>query len=131
MWASGKKVVGGAAGGTFVDRGDPAAVDFNAGSLTEDSAWHDLDLSSIVPVGAKAVLLRVGIAHGESIAKTFYIRENGNSNMGNVFTILTNVVGTWIYGDCIVALDSNRKAEYKFDSGGTWYSAVTVGGWWT
>jgi len=35
-------------GQRFVDRGDPAAVDFDETDLTMDNTWRDLDLSSLV-----------------------------------------------------------------------------------
>ena len=43
------------AGDKYVDRGVVAAVDFAVGDFTKDSAWHTLDLSSIIPSNAKKV----------------------------------------------------------------------------
>jgi hypothetical protein len=114
--------------GAFVDRGDPAAVDYAVGALTVDGAYHDLDLSSIVPSGAKAVLLRLSFANA-SIGDVFYFRENGNSNSINIgsLNIFTN---TTHYNSVVVACDTNRVVEYRLQVG-TWSAFnITVGGWW-
>lgn len=41
----------------YIDRGTASGVDFSKNDGTFDSAYHNLDLSSIVDAGAKAVLL--------------------------------------------------------------------------
>jgi len=114
-------------GTTLVDRGDPSSADWAIGDLTADNAWHDLDLSSIVPAGAGHVLLRVegDVAQQQEVL----FRENGNSNA-------YNVSGLKFYGesrthrdDCIVAVDSSRTIEYKI-SAALNYLNITVGGWW-
>ncbi len=45
--------------GAFVDRGDPSGYDKT--SWTTNGTWVDWDLFSIVPPGAKAIVIKMGI----------------------------------------------------------------------
>ena len=113
----------------FTDRGDASAWDFDQDDLTEDATWRDLDLSSIVPAGAKTVLLLV-IVKDDAVGSVFYIRENGNSNEYNKSGIKTMVVNESNMQDFIVACDSDRKVEY-YATNTTWTAiAIAVKGWW-
>lgn len=115
--------------GHFVDRGDPAAWDFAVGDLTTDGTWRDLDLSSIVPAGAKAVAIIVGI-QDDAVGNTLQLRKNGNSNAVNKSATYTFIANTTITMDCIVACDSNRVIEY-YASNTTWTAInIAVKGWW-
>ena len=113
----------------FVDRGDPSSEDYVATNLTKDGAWHDLDLSSIVPAGTKLILLRVGVVHSTGGQRVRF-RKNGISNdmnTGDVWAPNTNP----FTADILVCCDGDRKIEYFASSTGTWSTLnVTVGGWW-
>lgn len=113
--------------GTFHDRGDPASADYTQATLTLDSSWNDLDLSGIVPTGAKAVALRVVITAGTG--KYILFRRNGNSNIINISQVtqgsLTSTLAA--VGDLVVPCDANQVIEY-YGTGGT--LEVTVKGWW-
>lgn len=113
----------------FVDRGDPAAHDITQATMTTDGAYHDLDLSSIVPAASKAVLLRVSIAD-DAPSSVLLIRKNGNSNDHNSAACITQVAGVYQNFDCVVFVDANRVVEYKATS--TTWTAITivVAGWW-
>jgi len=52
----------------FVDRGDPASVDFVYTDLTRDGAWHELDISAFIPAIARGVLIELDIesAHADN-----------------------------------------------------------------
>lgn len=114
---------------TFIDRGDPAAYDFIANDLTKDDAWHDLDLSGIVPSGSTAVLINLQ-AKSNGAGNYFQLRTNGNSNSRNVSYITTPVAVVANGFDCIVPVDSTRIIEYLL-SVATWFTAsLTVKGWW-
>lgn len=103
---------------------DPSSYDKT--SFTQE-AWTDWDLSSIVPAGAVAVLLRVHIDDASS-AHYVKFRKNGNSNTVDVATVRT--AGTaWHDEDVIVACDTNRVIEYFLESG-TDTCNVVVRGWW-
>lgn len=116
----------GARGTAFVDRGDPAAVDWDETDLTADGAWHDLDLSSIVPAGAVCVMLRVRL---EARVQSLHFRKNGNSNEINTTGVETGGGAGIMHQDLFVAPDSNAVIEYKL-SGPITSAEITVGGWW-
>lgn len=113
----------------YIDRGDPAAFDFVKIDFTRDGAWHDLDLSSIVPAGAKAVNIR--LEYNEFLAsKHMQFRKNGNSNSKNVLIFKTSTVLGTRHNSGIVACDDDRIIEYKADASATWMTLnLTVLGW--
>jgi hypothetical protein len=110
----------------FVDRGDPAASDYTALS---PGNWIALDLSGIVPAGAKSVVLRVGIGYTEA-GKKIMFRKKGNVNAINISEITTQVANGSITQDVIVACDDNRMIEYKLDIGTIIAEWVIIKGWW-
>lgn len=112
----------------FVDRGDPAAYDWVLADFTTDATWRDLDLSSIVPSGAIAVLLR-GQFGSNSVGTYMMFRKNGNSNEINVSKQWAQVSAEIWGADIICALDANRVVEYK--GAFTFITLnITVAGWW-
>lgn len=100
----------------FNDRGDPSAFDWTQATLTLDGAWHDLDCSSIVPAGAKAIVFSVHVQDNLA-GKGIMFRKNGNSNAINHHHIVSPIADGEGHGDLIVACDSNRIVEYLADSG--------------
>lgn len=113
----------------YVDRGDPSSMDFAKAAWTIDSAFHDWDLSSIVPAGAKAVVI-CGIVNNSVSGAPIQFRKNGNSNSINM-TSINSIAGISMGVDVIVALDTNRIIEYYIYNAGTWSggSGLTVKGW--
>lgn len=131
---SGTAVIGdtpsGGGGESYVDRGDPSAVDYSIGSgLTADGTWYTLDLSSIVPAGAasKAVHLRCRILDN-GVESLMQIRKLGNTNAINATKTVTAVQNDSHYFDAWVTMDSSRRVEYNIDSGMN-NAEVTVAGW--
>lgn len=114
----------------YVDRGDPAAVDFTATSFTKDGGIHTLDLSGIVPAGAVSVLLYLNI-QSDTAAKVVRWNKNGNTNFVSYSQIVTQVANVLVSGQAIVACDSNRVVRYLISGTGTWATIdVAVAGWW-
>lgn len=114
----------------YVDRGDPAAVDFAIGDFTIDGAWHTLDLSGIITLSARAVLLDIDFENN-SANKHITLRQNGNSNNINHFDVSTKVAGQDEHTNSIVSPDSARLIEYKIDATGWTALTMSVRGWWT
>lgn len=113
----------------FVDRGDPAAADFRLGDVTTDYTWRDMDLSGIVSVGAKCVLMRVSVK--DNVADSlFQFRTDGNSNGLNSGIVRTYVANVWSDLDVKIALPASRIIEYRATN--TTFSDlyITVSGWW-
>lgn len=114
----------------FVDRGDPATYDYAKEDLTIDGAWYDLDLSAIVPAGAKAVLL-VGHVEGNGTDWAIMFRKKGQTNEinhGEMETLRANVERCRLM---ICAVDTNRVVQYKADNQAWTTLDLGVRGWWT
>ncbi len=113
----------------FVDRGDSSAVDWTQATLTTDGNWYDLDLSSIVPVHAKSVLMYVRVKDG-SINQSIQFRKNGNSNSINRSVVMTQTVDQGIPVDVVCPIDTDRKIEYKTTNTTFTNIDIVVKGWW-
>ena len=112
----------------WVNRGDPASVDFSiaGGELTDDGAWHDLDLTSVhVEITNKMVLLRGYIQSGG--VATMSLREKGNVNDENAAEIHPPSGGaTW--AGLMVIPDADGIIQYKIDAAAT-AAELTVAAW--
>lgn len=114
---------------SFIDRGDPGTNDFVTGDFIKGGGWHDLDLSGIVPAGAKAVTGRLQL-NNAAINKVIYFRKKGNVNPFNVSLTSTLVANINHWEDIVFSIDSNRKAQYTC-SAGVWTAiTLTIKGWW-
>jgi len=114
----------------YVDRGDPAAYDYAKEALTLDGAWNDLDLSAIVPAGAKAIFI-MGHVEGNAIDWKIKFRKKGNINEvnhGGMETIRANVER---HRSSIVSCDANRVIQYNADNKAWAELNLSVRGWWT
>lgn len=114
----------------FVDRGDPSGYDFDKDDLTLDGAWHDLDLSAIVPSTARAVLI-AGHVEGVGADWAIQFKKYGQSNDINHGGMETLRAGVERHRSAIVATDNNRKIQYKADNESWDALDLTVRGWWT
>lgn len=113
----------------FFDRGDPAVPDFVTIDFTADNAWHDLDLSAIVPADAQSVLLSV-VLNDNLIGRAFRIRKKGNVNGINVCRLDLLVANIDHYGDWVCPINSDRFLEYRLTAVGWTTIALSVKGWW-
>ena len=112
----------------FVDRGDPAAADWTQATLTLDGGWHELDLSGIVPVGAKAVLIRAWLKDNLT-GQEMFLSYPAIPNGWNLSVLTTRVANIFTNQDSIVAMDGDRKIQYLITAG-TDTVLLIVGGWW-
>lgn len=113
----------------FHDRGDPSTYDWTDADLTTDGTWRDLDLSSIVPAGAKAVLLRVQAKDDvEQIILRF--RKKGNTNDVNVAIMGVHIANVTMQNNLIVNCDANRIIQYNAANYDWTFIYISVGGWW-
>lgn len=110
----------------LVDRGDPSGYDFT--SFTTDANWHDLDLSSVVPAGAKLVLLHVWVVDG-SVGSGIVFRKNGNSNSYNESFVSVQAATVTAFASIWVFCDANRVIEYLASNITFTSISVVVGGW--
>lgn len=113
----------------FVDRGDPAAADGSAATLTKDSAWHDWDLSGVVPHGAQSILLRTQL-QANAVDKFAMFRKKGHVNAFNRSQIRSTTANVWLMQDLVVAVDANRKIQYNVSIAGITGLWISIAGWW-
>lgn len=113
----------------FVYRGDPAAFDFEIGDFTKDGAWHDLDLSAIIPENSKGVALFI-ILRATAVGRYIALRRGGQTNSSNQTYMLVQVAGVMFTLDVIVPIDSNRIIQYKIHAGVDQRCDLTVKAWW-
>ncbi|OGN96285.1 MAG: hypothetical protein A2Y89_02675 [Chloroflexi bacterium RBG_13_51_18] len=112
----------------YVDRGDPAAADWDQSMLTTDALWRDLDCSAIVPAGAKAIILLV-ILYDDIVGGNIAFRKNGNTATHNAPRVYQSVSNLFFSGRVIVPCDANRTIEY-WATTKTWtLITITVSGW--
>lgn len=113
----------------MTDRGDPAGFDFTLVDFTTDGTWRDIDLSGIIPAGAKTaachLIVRADVAGAQA---TF--RKNGNSNTINTSSVRSQAIGIYNDDDIIIPLDGDRKAEYLLENVAWTRCYLTVKGWW-
>lgn len=114
---------------SFVNRGDPANPDYTQATLTADGSWHELDLSSIVPDRAKAVVMVLRVRDDE-VRNYLRFRRLGNINEDNVSELWTQVSNIFISKDLTIPLDENRKIEYNLQFTSFDLIWLTVKGWW-
>lgn len=110
-------------GGTYVDRGDPSAFDWEVGAFTCDGTWRELNCGAIVTAGAKAIHLRLRIQVSQPDA-AFVFRKNGNSNAHAAYGLTSQVANQKNNGAFIVPCDVDRKIEYN--ASGATYAGVDV-----
>lgn len=113
----------------FIDRGDPAEIDFGIDDFTRDGVWHELDLSTIVPAGATAVLISVWLKNTET-DKFFMLRKHGNTETWSSSVIATQVSNVYFGCDFVCVIDADRKADYLVSINGWTEIYFTVKGWW-
>jgi len=74
----------------LIDRGDPAAHDYDLTGFTVNGAWHDLDCSSEVPAGMTWILLYVSW-NTDGANQRIQFRKNGNTNAITLSAVRTQV----------------------------------------
>lgn len=113
----------------FFFRGDIAAFDWTVVDFTADNAWHDLDLSGIVPAGTRCVMFRLDL-RDNLVGRTFWLRRDGNVNVHNASGIVTQVANVYNRIQLVCPCSINRMVEYKVPVGGIDIINLVVVGWW-
>lgn len=111
-----------------VDRGDAMGADFSMFQLTIDNAFHDLDLSAILPQNATWVHMRVmAVALAPMLLANF--RNNGNVYPFTVSTVCTVDNGLESHTPMWVACDANQVIEYQVQTGDWMFIDIFILGW--
>jgi hypothetical protein len=110
---------------SFTSRGTASSKDYTLATLTADSAYHDLDLSAILPAGTTAVHIWIGLTDN-AVGTTFAARKNGETGFSRVY-LGTQVANVTLYGDFWVGCDTNRVIEYLVTTGADDLDVVILG----
>ncbi len=118
----------GKAGMNYIDRGSPATPDFDSGDLVKDADWHSLDLSGIIPAGAKLVALRTMVM-GLATIGVLKVKKNGELTDTNIDVSGMETNGFPKYDTLWVTPDADGVIEYWLTAVAYISITVTVGGW--
>ena len=124
----GEQGVPGVAGANFVDRGNFANPDYLYTDLTIDAAWHDLDLSGIIPAGAKAVLVRIEMTKSSGTGYALF-KTKGNANDGNASVPYQSVSGATVQWDCWFIPDGDGVVSYLIGTATYSILSLFIRGW--
>jgi len=117
------------AGIYWVDRGDTATPDLETGDFVADSAWHDLNLSGIVPSNAILMYCRL-ILNSVNLGDRLLLRKKGYTSEYNMSDIRIVVPNIYTIAYPIISLNENGIAEYKRLNPEFNFIEMTVRGWW-
>ena len=127
--AEGRLEVSVVAGHEYVDRGDPAVVDYDQTKLTIDDAWHDLDLSGIITDDDAVLVHILAIIKDDVTGSVLNMRKNGNTNALNISAVRTQAVNVYMDNEFSVSLDDNLVIEYNITTGMDEVLLI-IRGWW-
>lgn len=113
----------------YVDRGDYQTYDFKTTDFTQDTAWHELDLSAIVPAGASAVKFHLK-TRNTTVATFMRFRKHGHTGDEYRCTNRTQVSNIAFGFYLVVGVDSDRKIDYYVKTPNFTAIHITVQGWW-
>ncbi|KKL94701.1 hypothetical protein LCGC14_1862020 [marine sediment metagenome] len=127
MFASGTKASGGG-GDITVNRGNVTDPDWQSVDLTKDDAYHDLDLSGIVPVGTTFVQIIIQFLGFDT---TLYLslkeKDYISAELGHHLS--QRVAGTPYMAEVWLGVNADRVIEYK-SKNALWLDLqITVAAW--
>lgn len=107
----------------YVDRGDVGSYDYSTDDFTKDNNWHDLDISSKIPAGTKAIVCIVW-AQSYNPTNVVYFAKKGDTNYFNISTIITQQGGIGCPQDIIIMPDTDGWIKYR--ATGTQWQILTL-----
>lgn len=113
----------------YEDRGSTTGYDFTQATLTQDTQWNELDLSTIVPENAKAVNIHFR-ASDATVGRILYVRPHGDTTNTGTCTIRNQVSGVSVGGYFVTGVDSDQKIDYKSNAPGYTTVNFLIKGWW-
>jgi len=99
----------------FLAKAEQQSYDFTLNDFTRDDQYHDLDLSSLIPAGTKAVLLW-GAYKSDTADCECRLVQYGHTGTYRKVLRHQHVVNIGQDIDCLMPVDSNRKIKYAFSS---------------
>jgi len=113
---------------SYVDRGTYVGADWNQNDFTFDNTWRELDLSAIVPAGAKAVCLRLRFGC-DDISWRIRLRPKGTTSHLHTCVQGTQIANVTIGANPCLGCDADRKIEYRSTPTTNLEFFVNVRGW--
>lgn len=114
---------------SYVDRGDTLGYDFHKANFTLDNAWHDLDLSAIVPAGPCLVHFAM-IIYINTTGHSILFRKKGHPWGTNRWGFVCQSAIGFVQTNPIVLCDADRKIQYKVTGVSCEDLELMVRGWW-
>lgn len=106
----------GSSGEKHFDRGDLAAADFVKTDLTADGAFHELDLSGIIPPHTKRVIIYV-IGATTAVNSNILFRTKGCDSWFNIARIYFNHAGWGEAQRIELSVSEDLMIEYLIPNG--------------
>ncbi len=120
--------MGGNALNISINRGDPAVKDFETVDFTIDNAWHDLNLTAIIPAMTGFLFCTVEINYN-AIGRLVQFRTKGNVNRPNVSAIRSVAVNSPNVADITIPTAGNQIIQYKIEHTDFLNISLTVKSW--
>ena len=114
----------------FTDRGDPSGHDKTVEDFICNNQWYDWDLSSIVPKGAKAILLSCRVLTPIDGGRPIEFRKKGNTNDYAITQVITQAANVLMTGTVTVPCNADRIIQYRTNSVTYSIIDVVILGWW-
>lgn len=105
----------------WIDAGQKDTHDFTVSDFTNDSSFHDLDLSAKVPANAKWIILGVKIK-GSVISSFMEWASKSTSTGYPQYNMAMKVTAVIEAATIILPLDGDKKVQYRLQAGVTWSS---------
>lgn len=115
--------------GIYRPRPGVYGIDYTIGDFIKDFTWYELDLSGIIPEHAKAAHVHAKV-RSNAIGDVLYLRQTGSGLSIATCTARPQVANVYIAMHAVVALDTNRKIDYRINNGAIIGGNMTIKGWW-
>jgi len=112
----------------FSYRGNAGGVDLVTTSIFKDAAYHEWDMSGIIPAGTKLVLLKLWRIRSTATDNTAQFRPKGGEDLYNTAHWTCPLGNEYFYPDILVVPDADGIIEYKFSASFN-YCEFLVRGW--
>lgn len=112
----------------IVNRGDCSSFDFSHSDLINDSAWHPLDLSSIIPLYTSMVFILVRMRL-ENDCDSIRFRTHGNTYVNNRSECMAVFDNRFQFFDIQVPTSGLRVIDYWLNTGSFPIIEITVKAW--
>ncbi len=113
----------------FIARGLRGDYDFVTAAFTADGAYHDLDLSSIIPANTKAILALVQI-YDTDVGSWIRFKKKGAGYDMCLSEVSVYNADVDTFEDLIIIPDASQVIEYKVVATGLDYIGFLIKGWW-